>query len=101
MLTIVVLAPVFEEIVFRGYVFGALRTLMPPVATQLLTAVLFGLAHGWQYAFPIGVLALLFGWLRARYDALLPAIVAHAVHNGLTVGVTLAWPETLTWMYPS
>lgn len=97
---IVVLAPVFEEIVFRGYIFCALRTLLPAFVTHLLVALLFGLAHTLAYAFPIAVLALLFGWLRARYDALLPSIFAHAVHNGLTVVLAVGWPEFLDWMYP-
>jgi len=97
---IVVLAPVFEEVIFRGYLFCALRTMMPALATHLATAVLFGLAHGLDYALPIGILALLFGWLRARYQSLLPSILAHAVHNGLTVAITIAWPGSLELMYP-
>lgn len=97
---IVVLAPFFEELVFRGYLFTALDVVLPRWATQLVTAVLFGLAHGPSYALPIGVLALCFGHLRARHAALLPAMLAHAVHNGLTVLVTVNWPRTLDWMYP-
>lgn len=99
-LGIVVLAPVFEEVVFRGYLFCALATVLPPVATQLLTAALFGLVHGLDYALPIGTLALLFGWLRTRYQSLLPSIFAHAVHNGLTVAITIAWPASLELIYP-
>jgi membrane protease YdiL (CAAX protease family) len=99
-LGMVVLAPVFEEVIFRGYLFCAFGTVLPPLATQLLTAVLFGLAHGLDYALPIGMLALLFGWLRTRYQSLLPSIFAHAVHNGLTVAITIAWPASLELTYP-
>lgn len=97
---IVLIAPVFEEIVFRGYVFTALDQVLPRWATQLGTAAAFGALHGPGYSVPIGVLALFFGWLRARSGSLLPSILAHAVHNGVTVAVTLSWPGHLEYLYP-
>ncbi len=100
LVSIVVVAPLFEEIVFRGYVFTGLSVVLPRAAVHVVTAAAFGLVHGLSYALPIGVLALLFGWLRARHDALLPSILAHAVHNGLTVVVALAWPAHLELLYP-
>ncbi|HEX6811028.1 MAG TPA: type II CAAX endopeptidase family protein [Planctomycetota bacterium] len=99
-LGIVVVAPLAEEILFRGYLFTALQRVLPPWATQLATAALFGLAHSLPYALPIAVLALLFGWLRARYRSLLPCVIAHTVHNGLTVALTMSWPEHLDVLYP-
>jgi len=35
-----------------------------------------------------------------RSGSLLPAIVAHAAHNAVTVVVTVAWPATLDYLYP-
>ena len=99
-LAVVLLAPFFEELLFRGYLFTALLTVLPMWAVQLVTATAFGLVHGLDYALPIAVLALLFGWLRARYQALLPSMFAHAVHNGITVVVTLSWPQHLDLLYP-
>jgi membrane protease YdiL (CAAX protease family) len=96
---IVVMAPVIEEVVFRGYLWSALDIVLPRVATHLVTAALFGLVHGLQYAVPIGLLALAFGWLRARHASLLAPILAHAVHNGVTVALVLLWPPVLDWMY--
>jgi len=98
--SIVVVAPVVEEILFRGYLFTAFDVHLGRPAAHLLTAGLFGLVHGLHYAVPIGVLALLFGWLRARNNALLPAILAHVVHNGMTVALALCWPEHLDLLYP-
>jgi membrane protease YdiL (CAAX protease family) len=99
-LGIVIVAPLAEEILFRGYLFTALLRVLPSWATQLATAIVFGLVHGLYYALPIGVLALLFGWLRARHAALLPSVLAHMVHNGLTVVITLSWPQHLELLYP-
>jgi len=97
---IVVLAPVLEEAVFRGYLFTALDRHLPRWATQLVTAAGFGAVHGLAYALPIGVLALFFGWLRARHGALLPSILAHSVHNAMVAAVTLLWPGSLDLLYP-
>lgn len=96
---IVVLAPVAEEILFRGYLFGALSTSIPLWATQLVTATLFGLVHGLGHAMPIAVLSLLFGYLRQRYRSLWPSIVAHMVHNGVTVALIVTWPGLLDLFY--
>ncbi len=97
---LVVGAPLMEELVFRGYLLTALRVRLPAVAAQLVTAALFGIVHGWLYAVPIGVLGLFFGWLRARHDALLPSMLAHAVHNALTMLLVLLWPGHLELLYP-
>ncbi|MBL8729209.1 MAG: CPBP family intramembrane metalloprotease [Planctomycetes bacterium] len=99
-LGIVVVGPLAEEVLFRGYLFTALVTTLPAWVAHGATAVLFGLAHGLDYALPIAVLALLFGWLRARHRALWPPVLAHMVHNGLTVSVVLLWPEILDALYP-
>ncbi|MGK0432236.1 MAG: membrane protease YdiL (CAAX protease family) [Planctomycetota bacterium] len=96
---IVVLAPICEEIVFRGYLFRALQTTMPMWATQLVTATLFGLVHGPSHALPIGVLSLLFGYLRQRYGSLWPSMLAHAVHNGITLVLVCSWPGLLDLFY--
>ncbi len=97
---IVVVAPVVEEVLFRGYLFTALDLVLPRWATQIATATVFGLLHGPAYALPIGVLSLYFGWQRAKNGSLLPSILAHAVHNGLTVAVTVLWPGHLEHLYP-
>ncbi|NJR42338.1 MAG: CPBP family intramembrane metalloprotease, partial [Akkermansiaceae bacterium] len=34
---------------------------------------------------PIGVLSLLFGYLRQRHGSLWPSVLAHALHNALTL----------------
>ena len=99
MLLIVVLAPICEEIVFRGYLFRALGTTMPMWATQLVTATLFGLVHGVGHALPIGVLSLLFGYLRQRYGSIWPSMLAHIVHNGITLVLFCSWPGLLDLFY--
>ena len=98
-LLIVCVAPLVEEVIFRGYLFSALERAAPTWGVQLVVATLFGLAHGLDHALPIGVLSLLFGHLRAKHGALSPSIIAHALHNAVTVSLILSWPELLDLLY--
>lgn len=97
--TVVLAAPLAEELLFRGF----LQPLLEPRCGRALglgaSALLFGLGHGLAYALPIGLLGAFFGWLVQRHRSLLPAIVAHAVHNGVTVAAMAAWPPLFDWMY--
>ena len=98
--TVVLGAPLVEELLFRGF----LQPLLEPRLGRALglgaTAVLFGLAHPLAYALPVGLLGAFFGWLVQRHGSLLPAIVAHALHNAVTVAAMVAWPALFDWMYP-
>ncbi len=85
------LAPVCEEVAFRGYVQGALLTRRRPGAAISLGALLFALMHLDPVRFP-AVLALgaLFGWLAWRAGSLWPAVAAHAANNGIGSAIGLA-----------
>jgi hypothetical protein len=97
--TVVLAAPLAEELLFRGF----LQPLLVPRCGRAMglgaTALLFGLGHGLAYALPIGLLGAFFGWLVQRHGSLLPAIVAHTLHNAVTVAVMIAWPPLFDWMY--
>lgn len=97
---VVLLAPAMEELVFRGYLQNGLAKLLPPTAAVALAALFFGLCHGPLYALPVTLLGLLFGTILRRHGELLPAVCAHALHNGLTLLVTALWPGSLELLYP-
>ena len=78
---------------------AAVERALPSWGTQAVVATLFGLAHGLAHALPIGVLSLVFGYLRQRHGSLLPSMLAHAAHNGITVTVVVCWPGTLDLLY--
>jgi membrane protease YdiL (CAAX protease family) len=98
---IVGLAPLAEELLFRGYLLGALRTLLPGHVANGVCAAAFGLCHGLPYALPLALLGTWFGWLRVHHGALLPALAGHALHNALTVALTVLWPAHFDWLYPA
>jgi len=100
-LTVVVLAPLAEEIVFRGYLLGTLQLVLARGPALGLSAVAFGLVHGLPYALPITLLGLVFGWLRQRHGSLWPSVCAHVLHNALTMAIALWAPAVFTWLYPT
>lgn len=96
----VVAAPVAEELVFRGFLLPALRPRLGAKGAVAATALAFGLVHPLPLALPAALLGAGFGWLAMRSGSLLPAILAHAVHNGATIALAIAWPATLDYLYP-
>jgi CAAX protease family protein len=88
---ICVLAPVVEEIFFRGFMFGAFVRRMPLVWAALLDGLVFGLGHA--PAAPIQLIALgAFGvglcLLYWRTQSIIPCMALHALNNSITFGAT-------------
>jgi len=80
---------VFEELGFRGVLFGLLRRSLNAREAVLLSAVLFGIVH---LSVPILIthvpLGLYLGWLRERSGSIYPSMTAHFLHNSLIVAGT-------------
>jgi uncharacterized protein len=82
---IVVVAPVMEEIVFRGFFYEGLRHSRLGSAGAILLASLvwasIHLQYEWFYIGQVFVVGLLFGAIRWSTGSLIPAILAHALMN--------------------
>ncbi|MBS0222310.1 MAG: CPBP family intramembrane metalloprotease [Proteobacteria bacterium] len=80
------LAPVVEELVFRGLLYGWVAGRWGTVAAWIVSSITFALAH-YEPAHILLVLPLgiLFGYLRRRTDSLLPSLAAHIFNNGFAV----------------
>ena len=91
----ITIGPLFEELVFRGYLFWAIGTLLQRLApslgplTTIWVAALFSLAHApkpgitdTQLAAIFGT-GLLFGLQRQRSGSTLPPVIAHMVFNAV------------------
>jgi membrane protease YdiL (CAAX protease family) len=87
----VVVAPVCEEVGFRGLLYPALRKLGGRRLALVATAVVFGLVHVEQPAAvpPLMVFGVFLAYLVEATGSILPCIVAHMAFNGLTVGQIL------------
>lgn len=89
---VAVLAPVVEELTYRGLGF----TLLAPYGTWaaiLVTGVLFGAAHGLVAGLPVlTFFGIVVAWLRSRTGSVYPSMLLHGVFNGtaLLLSVTVA-----------
>ncbi|QQS19308.1 CPBP family intramembrane metalloprotease [Candidatus Saccharibacteria bacterium] len=88
--SLVILPPLTEEIVFRGFLFTSLRARNTFAASTLLTSLLFGVAHLqfgsgepllWIAAIDTFVLSLVLCSVREKSGSLWPAIFIHMFKN--------------------
>jgi CAAX protease family protein len=92
LLSAVVFAPLFEEIVFRGLLYGTLRSRFGWAVSAALSACVFALAHGYGAGGFLSVFLSGVLWAVA-YEAtgsLWPGIGAHAINN-LSASLTVIW----------
>lgn len=96
-LTLVVLAPVAEETLFRGYLYGKLREYVPFWAAMLATSVLFGVAHGqWDLAIDTFSLSLVLCLLRESTGSIWSSILLHMIKNGIAFYLLFISPGALS-----
>jgi membrane protease YdiL (CAAX protease family) len=90
-LVVGVLAPVGEELFFRGYMQTRLRRVWRPGPAVLVTALAFGMIHG---ELVHGVLAagigLYLGVMTERTASVMPAVICHVANNTASVLLS-AW----------
>ncbi|MGD9850188.1 MAG: lysostaphin resistance A-like protein [Nitrospirales bacterium] len=89
----VIVAPLFEEIIFRGLLIPTLYVRFGGYAAIFGSGLLFALAHGYGLLAFLTVLwsGWLWGWAYYRTGSLVPGMVAHAINNSLVVFSLLAF----------
>lgn len=91
----VVLAPVLEELVFRGALHQGLRHRAGFWPAALLSSAIFAVVHvevvasSPVFLVQLFLLGLLFAWLLERTGNLLAPVVAHLVFNGISMGLAV------------
>jgi len=98
---VTVVAPLGEELFFRGFFFGALRNWRGPWLAAIITGLVFGGIH--LGSSPLGFLVplmilgaglcLLYEWSGSLY----PPIALHALNNSIALGANLKWD----WQIPA
>jgi len=91
-ISLVVLPPIAEEIVFRGFLFTSLRKRLPFIWTAVITSILFAIPHLqfgsnapllWVAALDTLVLSVVLCYVRERTGSLWPGIFIHVLKNGI------------------
>lgn len=100
------LAPLAEELVFRGAILRALlQWCSKPWVGIVLSALLFAVAHMNPAQFPHAFLiGLLLGWMYYRTDSIIPGIVYHWINNSVAYVMYNLYPNpdiTLTDLFGS
>jgi membrane protease YdiL (CAAX protease family) len=97
MLGAAVLAPIGEEVLFRGYVFNAIRLSFGSRAWGIplayaVSALLFAGVHSFEVSqglfgllVPLFFIGLLLAWAMHYTQSLIPGIIAHAINNGVAL----------------
>jgi uncharacterized protein len=82
--SVVIIAPIAEEMLFRGIIFKGLRNWAKPGAAFLLSALFFAVAHLYPLIIPpIFVLGILLAMLVERRGSLVASIAAHITFNSI------------------
>ena len=93
-ITIGLLAPVAEEVVFRGAILKSLLTKYRPWLAIVLSAVIFSVGHlnpaQMPHAFLIG---LLLGWMYWRTGSILPGMAYHWANNSAAYVIYNIYPN--------
>ncbi|XP_038875592.1 uncharacterized protein LOC120068004 [Benincasa hispida] len=77
-----VCAPIWEEIVFRGFLLPSLTKYMPVWCSILVSSIAFALAHfNMQRMLPLILLGMVMGTVYARTRNLLPSMLLHSLWN--------------------
>ena len=83
-LVLVVLAPIMEEVIFRGWLYGKLRSRTNMVVAILITSVLFGAMHlQWNVGVNVFCLSVVLCGLREVTGTIYSGILVHVIKNGV------------------
>ncbi len=85
LLSIALLAPILEEMLFRGAIEGRmLRMFRNPWTAIVVSSLIFGVVHMNPAQIPFAfLLGMMFGWLYYRTGSMLPGIVGHVLNNSV------------------
>ena len=98
---VTVIAPLGEELFFRGFFFGALRNWRGPWLAALLSGFVFGGVHAGsspiEYLVPLMIFGVALALLYEKTGSLYPPIALHALNNSVALGESLDY----SWQIPA
>ena len=98
-ITIVLFAPVVEEVIFRLVLMNLFN--WKPIYNLIFSSLIFGLIHvlvgGLIHIIPYFLMGLVFGYFYLKNNNIWHITVLHILHNGLTV-VLVFWAQRMQYM---
>ena len=81
---LVIVAPIAEEAIFRGWLYGKLRARIPAVPAILLVSILFGIVHGqWNVGVTVFVMSIAMCTIRELTGTIWGGLLIHILKNGI------------------
>jgi membrane protease YdiL (CAAX protease family) len=91
--TLVIIAPLAEETLFRGYLYGKLRKSVPLWVAMIVTSAVFGLLHGqWNVGIDVFMLSLVMCTLREITGSIWAGVLVHMIKNGVAFFILFIYP---------
>jgi membrane protease YdiL (CAAX protease family) len=94
-LLVTVIAPVCEEILFRGFIFRSLANWRGPWPATIATGILFGIVHGLSAPaidlLPLALLGFLLCVVYWRTGSIYLTILMHSVNNSIALSSDEGW----------
>lgn len=95
-LSLVIIAPVAEELIFRGYLLGKLVKYVPTWTAIILSALLFAVAHGqFNVALDTFALGVALAFVRIKSGSVWAAVLIHSLKNAIAFYLLFVNPVLL------
>lgn len=83
-LALVVFAPIAEELIYRGWLYGKAKKYVPTWLAVILVSVLFGAMHGqWNVAITVGAMSVIMCIDRELTGTIYAGVLTHMIKNGV------------------
>lgn len=93
-ISVVLLAPMAEELLFRGVVYTSLKQAGHPVSAVLVSSLIFAAVHGsFALMLPLTVLAVVLVWLYEKTGSIIAPIIMHATFNAINFALIKLAPN--------
>ena len=88
-ISICILTPISEELLFWGYILDSLNRLHGKWPAIIISSIIFGMVHFDPFTMGMATIGgVIYGWIRMRTGSLVPVIVAHAMWNTMALMFT-------------
>ena len=81
-LSVGIMAPLCEEVLFRGYLYHAVHVRFGKWASVIIVSFLFAIVHGqWFQLFPLFMAGVFLNWFYLRSESLIATVLMHSAWN--------------------
>lgn len=93
-LSVIILGPIIEEIIFRGLVINELKGKMPLIIVIIIQALIFGVIHGnWLQIAYAAIIGILLGFVAIWTRSVWPSVLIRISMNGTPLLIGSIWKE--------